>query len=130
MIVLVGEWAERGACRAAIAAGTATQDDWYPERWGDSSKALRICNGCPVRQECLDHTITHNEQHGIWGGVGPKHPTSGTSPGARTPNAAASKDTPDPGSGCSSPSAAAPSRHLGPFANAAPSPLHAWSSRS
>ena len=78
MIVFVGEWAERGACRAAIAAGEATQDDWYPERWGDASKALRICKGCPVRQECLDHAITHNERHGIWGGVGPKHRRQGT----------------------------------------------------
>ena len=130
MIVLVGEWAERGACRAAIAAGTATQDDWYPERWGDSSKALRICNGCPVRQECLDHTITHNEQHGIWGGVGPKHPTSGTSPGARTPNAAASKGIPDPGSSCSSPNAAATSTPPVPSVSGALWPRRAWTSRS
>lgn len=24
---------------------------------------------CPVRAECLEHAITHREDHGIWGGM-------------------------------------------------------------
>ncbi len=31
--------------------------------------ALAICARCPVRTECLEHAITHREDHGIWGGM-------------------------------------------------------------
>ena len=31
-------------------------------------KALKICEGCPVKQKCLDYAIQANIQHGIWGG--------------------------------------------------------------
>jgi len=29
----------------------------------------RICNGCPVKQECLNHALATNEKFGIWGGL-------------------------------------------------------------
>lgn len=31
--------------------------------------AFAICARCPVRTECLEHAITHREDHGIWGGM-------------------------------------------------------------
>lgn len=31
--------------------------------------ALAIYARCPVRTECLEHAITHREDHGIWGGM-------------------------------------------------------------
>jgi len=34
----------------------------------DQRKAKLVCNGCPVRDECLDHALTHREDHGVWGG--------------------------------------------------------------
>lgn len=34
-------------------------------------KAKKVCMDCPVQQTCLDHAITHNEIHGIWGGLTP-----------------------------------------------------------
>lgn len=33
--------------------------------------ALAVCDGCPVRLQCLAFALEHDEQHGIWGGVVP-----------------------------------------------------------
>ncbi len=41
----------------------------------DERAAKAICWGkdgappCPVRQECQDHALEHNEIYGIWGGM-------------------------------------------------------------
>lgn len=35
-------------------------------------QAKAVCAGCPVRAECLDWAIEHNEmEHGVWGGQTP-----------------------------------------------------------
>ena len=34
--------------------------------------ARTICNGCPVKDRCLDYALEHNERHGMWGGRTPK----------------------------------------------------------
>lgn len=31
--------------------------------------AKSICEGCPVRGECLDFAITTNQEFGVWGGT-------------------------------------------------------------
>ena len=31
--------------------------------------ARAICDGCEVKDECLDHAIEANEKYGIWGGM-------------------------------------------------------------
>ena len=31
-------------------------------------EAKKICAGCPVKQQCLEHGLTHDE-YGIWGGL-------------------------------------------------------------
>lgn len=46
-------------------------DLFYPERGESPRQAKQICATCPVRQECLAHALTHNEEHGIWGGTTP-----------------------------------------------------------
>ena len=33
------------------------------------SRAKSICQGCPVRQDCLDFALRIREPHGIWGGL-------------------------------------------------------------
>jgi len=40
---------------------------FLPDR-GGSSKAARMCAGCAVRSECLEHALDNVEQLGIWGG--------------------------------------------------------------
>jgi WhiB family redox-sensing transcriptional regulator len=42
---------------------------WYSEEAGDAVKAVRICEECPVRSDCLSWAIARNESYGIWGGV-------------------------------------------------------------
>lgn len=31
--------------------------------------AKRVCSGCPVRLQCLQHALDEDEQYGIWGGM-------------------------------------------------------------
>ena len=31
--------------------------------------AKRVCQGCPVRQECLEYALTTPDQWGVWGGL-------------------------------------------------------------
>jgi WhiB family redox-sensing transcriptional regulator len=64
---LVGdEWMVHGACRHR---GVPTDEffphspDWLPR------KVRETCEACPVRQECLDFALEHNEEAGVWGGV-------------------------------------------------------------
>jgi hypothetical protein len=53
---------------------------WFPMLYKGSSKeqqqkyksdtvtAMQICNGCNVKEECLEYSL-HNEPWGIWGGI-------------------------------------------------------------
>jgi WhiB family transcriptional regulator, redox-sensing transcriptional regulator len=36
------------------------------------ARAKAICAGCPVRGECLEFAVTHDQVHGIWGGTTPE----------------------------------------------------------
>lgn len=59
-----GPWVDRGACVGAdpelfyIYGSTSHSRD----------RARAICATCPVRLECLEHAI-HHEQFGVWGGL-------------------------------------------------------------
>lgn len=65
-------WRARAACRAAIDAGEADANWWFPEndRYSQRSaeKAKAICDPCPVKQRCLEEGF--GERDGIWGGLG------------------------------------------------------------
>jgi WhiB family redox-sensing transcriptional regulator len=39
---------------------------------GDAAKAKAVCDGCEVREDCLEHALTHHETLGIWGGLSPR----------------------------------------------------------
>jgi WhiB family redox-sensing transcriptional regulator len=41
---------------------------FYPEKGGATWEARRVCAGCPVRAECLDYPLAHDERFGVWGG--------------------------------------------------------------
>lgn len=51
---------------------TGSSERKDPTRGGATSRAKRVCAECPVRAACLDHALTYNEQHGIWGGKTPR----------------------------------------------------------
>lgn len=59
------EWFDEAACRG-VDPGLfhPARGDYAVER-----NALAICAGCPVRDQCLTHAVTHHELHGIWGGT-------------------------------------------------------------
>ena len=46
---------------------------FFPSREDDtldySQDARRICFGCPVQSQCLEHSIEYEEEGGIWGGL-------------------------------------------------------------
>lgn len=40
---------------------------WFPDKGGSTGDAKRICMECPVRAECLQYALDHEEIHGVWG---------------------------------------------------------------
>lgn len=71
IVVPVGPWVIDARC--AEVGG----DLWYatntkggPTR--ENLMAKRICDDCPVKQQCLDWALENNERYGIWGGATPR----------------------------------------------------------
>jgi WhiB family redox-sensing transcriptional regulator len=63
--------------RAASACLNADPDIFFPVAVGTAaskqvSLALRLCQGCTVRQHCLDFAMQSGEKEGIWGGTTPE----------------------------------------------------------
>jgi len=55
-------WMARGSC-AEMAPST-----FFPSDGAGVEEARRICAGCPVRELCLEHALSHRIDHGVWGG--------------------------------------------------------------
>jgi WhiB family redox-sensing transcriptional regulator len=63
--VELNDWFSQGKCR------DFDTDLFYPEP-GEvykSKKAISVCQGCPVRAECLTWAMTEHETFGVWGGL-------------------------------------------------------------
>lgn len=62
-------WHEHAACIDA-------PSDWFfpPDRAGPYAYGLarRVCEGCPVRDECLDDSLAHDDRAGMFGGLTPR----------------------------------------------------------
>lgn len=43
-------------------------DAFYPEKGCSSAEAKRVCQGCPVREICLEFALANHERWGIYGG--------------------------------------------------------------
>lgn len=58
-------WWLRAACR-----GMDTSI-FYPEkdRKANDAHAKRICQACPVKDQCLKYALETGEKHGTWGGM-------------------------------------------------------------
>lgn len=56
-------WAIKAACKSS------DPDLFFPELGQKGTEAKKICARCPVRRECLDYAIAHEERFGIWGGM-------------------------------------------------------------
>ena len=55
-------WMALGLCRMYAPA------TFFPSDGVGVDKARKICAGCPVASECLEHAIEHRIEHGVWGG--------------------------------------------------------------
>lgn len=44
-------------------------DLWFPEKGGSVAQPKAICRRCPVRAECLEYALEHEERFGVWGGL-------------------------------------------------------------
>jgi WhiB family transcriptional regulator, redox-sensing transcriptional regulator len=60
-----GAWRKRAACWNA--------PPWlmFDPKRSAQRRALALCQGCPVRQACLDYALFYDEPFGVWGGMTP-----------------------------------------------------------
>ena len=54
--------------RDAICSQT-DPEAFFPEKGGSTRDAKKICNGCEVRDQCLQYALDNDERFGIWGGL-------------------------------------------------------------
>lgn len=60
---------EAWRARAACAGADVAIDVFFPVVGGRAIEAKRVCADCPVKADCLDYALGHNERWGIWGGL-------------------------------------------------------------
>ena len=68
---------DRSGWQASAACAGETGSVFYPPlraerkavRVGREQRAKAVCASCPVRSDCLDHAMVHDERFGIWGGL-------------------------------------------------------------
>ena len=56
-------WRQRAACRGV------DPDIFYPMTEEDAEEAKAICDGCSVRETCLEYALINRERDGVWGGA-------------------------------------------------------------
>jgi WhiB family redox-sensing transcriptional regulator len=56
-------WQERALC------AQTDPEAFFPEKGGSTREAKKICEVCPVREQCLAYALEHDERFGIWGGL-------------------------------------------------------------
>ena len=44
-------------------------DLFFPERGETAKPAKAVCQGCLVREDCLEYSLTNKSDPGIWGGT-------------------------------------------------------------
>ena len=56
-------WQERANCLGV------DPDLFFPERGASTKEAKQVCQGCVVREDCLEYALANGEKFGIWGGL-------------------------------------------------------------
>ena len=64
-------WRAAAECRGenAVYFFAPSHFERKPEKDLREGAARALCRACPVQRECLEHSLTTNESHGIWGGL-------------------------------------------------------------
>ena len=55
--------------RIDAACADKDPDMFFPGRGEATAPAKKVCAGCPVQAECLEHALTHRDAFGIWAGT-------------------------------------------------------------
>lgn len=58
------EWMAEAACK-----GSGPEPFFPDSSDGIPAEVLRLCSGCPVRDECLNYALADSELRGIWAGT-------------------------------------------------------------
>ena len=56
-------WSAMAACRGFDSA------IFFPGQDGNAEPALRVCESCFVREDCLEYAIETRQRYGVWGGT-------------------------------------------------------------
>ncbi|OZM69903.1 hypothetical protein CFN78_28175 [Amycolatopsis antarctica] len=70
-------WRDRAACQTGAllqvsttsATGAAEVFFPFPSERELTLRAKRVCQGCPVRTDCLPEALDNGYDHGVWGGL-------------------------------------------------------------
>lgn len=55
-------WQQRALCKGVGSL-------MFPNNKLEVDEALKACNRCPVREDCLEYALSLNLEHGVWGGT-------------------------------------------------------------
>ncbi len=56
-------WMSDAKCRGVLPG------DFFPSDGIGVERAQLVCDGCPVREPCLEYALEHRIEHGVWGGA-------------------------------------------------------------
>jgi len=56
-------WMADGNCR------TQAPSLFFPSDGVGVEVARRVCEGCPVKEPCLEYALANGIDHGVWGGA-------------------------------------------------------------
>lgn len=48
---------------------TTDPELWFSKSSSDRARAIAFCEGCPIRRECAQYAIDHQDISGVWGGT-------------------------------------------------------------
>lgn len=57
------EWTGRARCRGL------DPEQFFVRSLEQARGAIKVCQRCPVRQECLDYAVAEGIEVGVWGGL-------------------------------------------------------------
>lgn len=57
------DWTDQARCRGR------DPEQFFQRGAARSRGAIRVCDNCPVRTQCLDYALEHDVDFGVWGGL-------------------------------------------------------------
>ena len=67
--LLLGATSEDEDWRVQALCAQTDPEAFFPEKGESPRAAKKVCQACPVRAQCLQFALDHNQRYGIWGGL-------------------------------------------------------------